>query len=421
MATMKAEFLSHYQAQHGIPLRSRLFGAIRRLNRLGRRPRPVCNLPLPRALLERATGIDPPPAAPALHARHAAAVGPGPLAAAGSRGDVVFLADSFTTFTEPRSAAPAIELLELAGWNVRLESAGCCGRSSISKGLLGQARGMAEAMVERLAPEAERGVPIVGCEPSCLLTLREEHPGLLPGDPRARAVADATRLVRSCWSRRSTTARWRCARSRRGRPPDPLPRPLPPEGAGRHRRHGRAARAHPRRRVTELDAGCCGMAGSFGFEAEHYDLSMQIGEQRLFPALARRRARHAGGGHRRVVPAADRPRRGAARLASCRAREELRVIRWGIISTGGIASTFASELAHTDSGIAVAVGSRRAASAEAFGERFGIPNRHDSYEALVEDPEVDAVYVGTPHPMHHEDALLALRAASTCWSRSRSR
>ena len=86
------------------------------------------------------------------------------------------------------------------------------------------------------------------------------------------------------------------------------------------------------------------------------------------------------------------------------------MIRWGIISTGGIASTFAADLAHTDSGSAVAVGSRRAESAEAFGERFGIPNRHDSYEALVEDPEVDAVYVGTPHPMHHEDALLALRA-----------
>jgi predicted dehydrogenase len=86
------------------------------------------------------------------------------------------------------------------------------------------------------------------------------------------------------------------------------------------------------------------------------------------------------------------------------------VIRWGIISTGGIASTFAADLAHTDSGSAVAVGSRRAASAEAFGERFGIPNRHDTYTALVEDPEVDAVYVGTPHPLHHEDALLALRA-----------
>ena len=77
---------------------------------------------------------------------------------------------------------------------MRLESAGCCGRSSISKGLLDQGQRMAAAMVERLAPEAERGVPIVGCEPSCLLTLREEHPALVD-DPRAETVAAATRLV----------------------------------------------------------------------------------------------------------------------------------------------------------------------------------------------------------------------------------
>jgi predicted dehydrogenase len=86
------------------------------------------------------------------------------------------------------------------------------------------------------------------------------------------------------------------------------------------------------------------------------------------------------------------------------------VIRWGIIGTGGISSTFAADLELTDSGTVAAVGSRRRETAEAFGERFEVPNRHDSYEALVADPEVDAVYVGTPHPMHREDALLALRA-----------
>jgi predicted dehydrogenase len=86
------------------------------------------------------------------------------------------------------------------------------------------------------------------------------------------------------------------------------------------------------------------------------------------------------------------------------------VIRWGIIGTGGIAHTFASDLEFTDSGSVVAVGSRRQETADAFGERFGVARRHDSYEALVEDPEVDVVYVSTPHPMHHPDALLALRA-----------
>ena len=86
------------------------------------------------------------------------------------------------------------------------------------------------------------------------------------------------------------------------------------------------------------------------------------------------------------------------------------MIRWGIIGTGLISSSFAADLEFTDSGTVAAVGSRRQATADEFGERFGVPNRHDSYEALVADPEVDAVYVGTPHPMHHEDTMLALRA-----------
>ena len=86
------------------------------------------------------------------------------------------------------------------------------------------------------------------------------------------------------------------------------------------------------------------------------------------------------------------------------------MIRWGIIGTGLISSAFAADLEFTDSGTVAAVGSRRQATAEEFGERFGVPNRHDSYEALVADPDVDVVYVGTPHPMHHEDAMLALRA-----------
>lgn len=86
------------------------------------------------------------------------------------------------------------------------------------------------------------------------------------------------------------------------------------------------------------------------------------------------------------------------------------MIRWGIIGTGGIASTFAADLEFTDSGTVAAVGSRRAGSADAFADRFGIPGRHAGYEALVAHPEVDAVYVATPHPMHHHDALLALRA-----------
>jgi predicted dehydrogenase len=85
-------------------------------------------------------------------------------------------------------------------------------------------------------------------------------------------------------------------------------------------------------------------------------------------------------------------------------------LRWGLIGTGAIASHFAEDLDFTDSGRAVAVGSRRQHTADRFADRFGIPNRHASYEALVGDPAVEVVYVATPHPMHHPAALLALRA-----------
>ena len=85
-------------------------------------------------------------------------------------------------------------------------------------------------------------------------------------------------------------------------------------------------------------------------------------------------------------------------------------LRWGLIGTGWIADSFAADLACTDSGRVVAVGSRRIETANRFADRFEIPNRHGSYEALVADPEVDVVYVATPHPLHHPNTLLALRA-----------
>ena len=135
-------------------------------------------------------------------------------------------------------------------------------------------------MVARLAGPAGRGVPIVGAEPSCLLTLRDEYPALLPGDPRARAVAEASRLPEELLAAAVTEGRLTLIRR-----------------AGRILFHGHChqkaitgtaatvALLSAVGEVTEVDAGCCGMAGSFGFEAEHYALSMRIGELRLFPAV----------------------------------------------------------------------------------------------------------------------------------------
>ncbi|HEX4288202.1 MAG TPA: Gfo/Idh/MocA family oxidoreductase [Trebonia sp.] len=85
-------------------------------------------------------------------------------------------------------------------------------------------------------------------------------------------------------------------------------------------------------------------------------------------------------------------------------------VRWGILGTGGIAGSFASDLRLTEAGVAVAVGSRSQAAADRFADSYGIANRHDSYESLVADPDVDVIYVATPHPMHRDNAILALRA-----------
>ena len=85
-------------------------------------------------------------------------------------------------------------------------------------------------------------------------------------------------------------------------------------------------------------------------------------------------------------------------------------VRWGILGTGGIASAFTADLQLTDSGVAVAVGSRSQDSADRFADAFGIASRHASYESLAADPDVDVIYVATPHPMHHDNAILALRA-----------
>ena len=293
MAALKAETLAASHDLHGVPARARLFGAVRRLNALGSALAPLSNLPgrsrLVRALAERALGVaaDRPlprfrrDSLPRWLASRRAPSGPFP------RGEVVLLADSFTTWTEPAIPIAAVELLELAGWRVRVERGGCCGRASISKGLLDQAGEQAARLSARLAPFAERGVPIVGVEPSCLLTLRDEHLALRPGDPAAAAVAGATRLVEELLVEAIDDG----GLALRERSPVSGRRILFHGHCHQKALVGTAAttgllRRIPGAEVAEVDAGCCGMAGSFGFEAEHYDLSMRIGGLRLFPAVA---------------------------------------------------------------------------------------------------------------------------------------
>ncbi|MCA1224663.1 FAD-binding and (Fe-S)-binding domain-containing protein [Saccharopolyspora sp. 6M] len=288
MAKLKSETLSHHHDLHGVPLRSRVFGAIRALNRLGAATAPLSNLPgripLLRRLARRALGITEHRPLPRFQRRHLASWFRG-RGAAGSapRGPVLFLADSFTTFTEPGIGRAAVELLERAGYEVRLVDRGCCGRSSLSKGLVDDAKAKARDLVARLSTS---DAPIVGCEPSCVLTLRDESLSLLPDDPAARDVAGRVRQLEELLSEaidagdlELSADTWPAGR-----------RVLFHGHCHQKAEVGTAAtvgllRRIPGTEVAELDAGCCGMAGSFGFEAEHYELSMAIGSDRLFPAV----------------------------------------------------------------------------------------------------------------------------------------
>ena len=303
MAALKSETLAAYHDRHGVPLRARAFGSVRALNRLGSAAAPLSNalagLRPVRLAGQRWLGVAAARPLPRFHRqnimrwferRAKPTIRLGAAAGAASAGELIFLADSFTSYTEPAVARAAVELLELAGWRVRLTDVGCCGRSSFSKGLLDQARERARGMVAALAEPVASGCPVTGVEPSCLLTLRDEYLAILPGDERAASLATATVLPEELL----------LAAIADGRLTIPDDSPLTGRRIVLHGHchqkaiTGTAAtvallRAIPGAEVTELDAGCCGMAGSFGFEAEHYDLSMRIGESRLFPAL---RAEH---------------------------------------------------------------------------------------------------------------------------------
>lgn len=303
MAALKSETLAAYYDRHGVPLRARAFGSIRALNRLGSAAAPLSNalagLRPVRQAGQRWLGVTAARPLPRFHRqnimrwferRAKPATRLGAAAEATSAGELIFLADSFTSYTEPAVARAAVELLELAGWRVRLTDAGCCGRASFSKGLLDQARQRARGMVAAMAEPVASGCPVTSVEPSCLLTLRDEYLAILPGDEGAASLAAAAVLPEELL----------LAAIADGRLTIPDDNPLAGKRIVLHGHchqkaiAGTAAtvallRAIPGAEVAELDAGCCGMAGSFGFEAEHYDLSMRIGESRLFPAL---RAEH---------------------------------------------------------------------------------------------------------------------------------
>ena len=290
MAKIKTEFLAHYYRAHGTPLRARAFGNIHLINRLGSRVAPFANLaarsPLGH-LGKRALGVHPERDLP----RFARVPfdrwfreRPAPAGDA-VRGPVVYFHDTFTTYNYPEIGRAAVRVLEAAGYSVTIvERRACCGRPKLSKGLVEGARRLARANVESLAPYARAGIPIVGTEPSCILTLRDEYPDLLPGHPDVEVVARNSFMIDEFLAqqleRGELSLPWR---------EEPGPKVLFHGHCHQKALIGvkpslavlRAAGCT----VEESGAGCCGMAGSFGYEAEHYEISRKIGAERLFPKV----------------------------------------------------------------------------------------------------------------------------------------
>ena len=287
MAKLKYEFLAHYYDAHGFPLRNRLFGRIEQWNRLGARFAPMANwlasFPLSRRLLERFAGIDARRPLPRLaeetfenwFQRH-------PYQNGGANGEVVLFHDTFNNFNTPSVAVAATRFLRQAGYRVTLAQKKCCGRPMISKGMLQEAKENAAWNVSQLAPYVRKGIPIVGLEPSCLLTLRDEYPELLRSE-EAKLVAQNTFLFEEFVLREQEKGRIQVQIAENSR------KALLHGHCHQKALVGTASTLAVLRQagceVTEVDSGCCGMAGSFGFEKEHYDLSLVIGNRRLAPAV----------------------------------------------------------------------------------------------------------------------------------------
>ncbi|MBM3956838.1 MAG: 4Fe-4S dicluster domain-containing protein, partial [Gemmatimonadetes bacterium] len=289
MGKLKAEFLHRYYRSHRVPLRSRLVADVHRLNSAMARAAPLANLLTGSAparwALDAILGLDRRRRLPAVRSRTFESwfrsrrrAGPAP------RGRVLFFHDTFTNFNHPEAGMAAVALLEGLGYEVVVVPHVCCGRPMISKGLLDRAAANAGHNVAALFPYVEEGVRIVGIEASCMATLKDEYPDLLPGDPRARAVSGASSMLEELLADTAGDGgpqlRFSSAPKNVALHVHTHEQALIGPGAAL-----KALRLPPGFAVEQIPASCCGLAGAFGYEKEHYEVSMLIGEDRVFPSV----------------------------------------------------------------------------------------------------------------------------------------
>jgi len=290
MAKIKYEFLHNYYLSHKVPLRSKMIANIHKINSLSAgifsvvfniiiRSQPV------RLLLDYLVGLDKRRKTPRVVSQTFESWFKSRTPnTTGSRGDIILFHDTFMNFNHPESGIGATKLLESLGFRVKILNRKCCGRPMISKGLLGDAKTNALTNVELLYKYVEKGVKIVGCESSCIMAIQDEYPDLLKGNQMAKEVSQNTFLIQQIISSTADDGLQQIKWTKRKL--DIMLHVHCHERALLGTEAAINTLNYPTGYEAKLiDAGCCGMAGSFGFEKEHYDMSMTIGEDRLFPAI----------------------------------------------------------------------------------------------------------------------------------------
>ncbi|MCP3379851.1 FAD-binding protein [Bradyrhizobium sp. CCGUVB4N] len=295
MARMKIEFLHHYHGRHGLPLKERLIAYLPRYAPLAARLAPFMNLrdriPGLAWLTERWLGFSarrtlPVWRAPWRDKRRQAS----PSDVVGDGRDVVLFGDTFNRYFERENLEAAETVLQAGGYrmhHVTAKDGGrplCCGRTFLSAGLVEEARLEARRTAEALAPFVSRGAKIVGLEPSCLMTFRDEFAALLPKDevaPLAKAARLIEELLADDLATGATTLSFR----------DQQRRTVHLHGHCHQKAFDamgaveKTLRAVPGLDVKPIESSCCGMSGAFGYAAATIDISMAMGELSLFPAV----------------------------------------------------------------------------------------------------------------------------------------
>jgi FAD/FMN-containing dehydrogenase/Fe-S oxidoreductase len=285
MARFKSEFLADYWSRHGTPLRARALGNIHKLSKWGSLFAPVANWMSANGVVrwgnEKFLGLDRRRVPPAWKSETFEQWVLGRTGQASRLpNQVTLFNDTFLNHYHPEVGRAALAVLERGGCGVNVVRPGCCARPLISQGLLAEAREELGQLVEGLYPIAQRGEKILFCEPSCLSSVKEDAPSLLRGElqQKARVVAGVCQSFEEFTGGLDLPLRagpskillhGHCHQKSMGL--------LAPTMALLSRIPGAA--------LVDLDAGCCGMAGSFGYAREHYDVSAAIAGRKLLPAV----------------------------------------------------------------------------------------------------------------------------------------